>query len=288
MAESPPDFRNDPAVRTIGERNPSIKPTKPKEYDGNRDPMVIEAWIRSVNSFAALTHATNLKLFHFLSTAFIGSAAVWFNFVFGSPKKWAPYTWAMVKSGLRSHFTETNKDRKLRDQWAQCRQTTTVTEYVSRLQTLVLLLKIGDNDAVLDKFIRGLKPRTKIEVELKDPKDLEEAIRLADRYDTIVYQKASNSSYDPWAQSITRPRGQPKQEEDTRGEPMQLDALNPKRKSEPKKKAPQSSSPASGLVKLTPEERDRLHESGACFKCRKIGHMAKDCPTRTTKNSKSQ
>jgi hypothetical protein len=39
----------------------------------------------------------------------------------------------------------------------------------------------------LDKFIRGLKPKTRIEVELRDPKTCSEAYRLADRFDRIVY-----------------------------------------------------------------------------------------------------
>ncbi|KAF5329076.1 hypothetical protein D9758_018532 [Tetrapyrgos nigripes] len=33
------------------------------------------------------------------------------------------------------------------------------------------------------------------------------------------------------------------------------------------------------LPKLTPEERDRLHKLGACFACRKLGHMSNECPT---------
>ena len=40
---------------------------------------------------------------------------------------------------------------------------------------------------ILDKFIRGLKPKTKIEVELRGPKTPDEAYRLADRFHRIVY-----------------------------------------------------------------------------------------------------
>src|SRR5205814_4364918 len=46
---------------------------------------------------------------------------------------------------------------------------------------------------ILDKFIRGLKPKTRIEVELRDPKTPEEAYRLADRFDRIVYSAKSTT-----------------------------------------------------------------------------------------------
>jgi hypothetical protein len=40
---------------------------------------------------------------------------------------------------------------------------------------------------ILDKFIRGLKPKTRIEVELRDSQSTDEAYYLADRFDCIIY-----------------------------------------------------------------------------------------------------
>lgn len=34
------------------------------------------------------------------------------------------------------------------------------------------------------------------------------------------------------------------------------------------------------IQKLSPAERDKLRREGKCFKCRKSGHMARECPTR--------
>ena len=43
------------------------------------------------------------------------------------------------------------------------------------------------------------------------------------------------------------------------------------------------------LQKLTPEERAKLAKEGRCFRCRKQGHVSRDCPeknkTPTTQNS---
>jgi len=47
---------------------------------------------------------------------------------------------------------------------------------------------------ILEKFTRGLKSKTRIEVELREPKTLDKAYCLADCFDQIVYRIASNTS----------------------------------------------------------------------------------------------
>ena len=32
------------------------------------------------------------------------------------------------------------------------------------------------------------------------------------------------------------------------------------------------------ITKLSPSERDHLRKEGGCFHCRKLGHLARDCP----------
>ena len=152
-----------------------------------------------------------------------------------------------------------------------------------------------------------------------------EAVRLADRYDTIVYRQprfvprpqqsypedTRNEpirSFAPVQPSYPDTRGQamrpsfvpqqsrggsmspsfipqPQQsfQEDTRGESMQLDTLRMTRDD--------TSTPVQigafriktqSLKKLTGEERAHLRSINACFKCRKQGHLARDCPTKTS------
>jgi hypothetical protein len=81
---------------------------------------------------------------------------------------------------------------------------------------------------ILDKFIRGLKPKTRIEVELRDPKTSDEAYRLADRFDRIVYGIKSISfltqNYNRYS-STSNANGT----NADYGEPMQIDTLRPRR-----------------------------------------------------------
>ena len=46
---------------------------------------------------------------------------------------------------------------------------------------------------------------------------------------------------------------------------------------------------STGIKPLTEAEREQLRREGACFRCRKPGHLSKDCPTAVGKgNAKRQ
>jgi len=34
-------------------------------------------------------------------------------------------------------------------------------------------------------------------------------------------------------------------------------------------------------AQMTPDEKEKLLKSGSCFRCKKQGHMARQCPTKT-------
>src|SRR5208282_4258575 len=119
-----------------------------------------------------------------------GEAAAWFRFIYRNvdPKT---VTWEAVKTSVKAYFVPPNNTRRLRDEWAYLRQTTTVSDYYARLTQLAMQLGEVDEERLVDKFIRGLKPKTRTEVELRDPQTLEGASRIADRFDTIVYYRST-------------------------------------------------------------------------------------------------
>jgi predicted AAA+ superfamily ATPase len=130
---------------------------------------------------------------------------------------------------------------------------------------------------LIDRYIRGLKPQTRLELELKEPKSLNEAIKLADRFDQISFPKTKqypgfyeNHVRSPFATSRY----------ESGSEPMQLDALeiNAIRNGRPLRKPQQ-------FQKLSIEERVHLQKLGACFKCRQPGHMARQCPANGKQSS---
>ena len=125
-------------------------------------------------------------------------------------------------------------------------------------------LPTQQDSIMIYKFIRGLKSKTRMELELKDPQSLNEAFRLADRFDSIVYQQKFNNFVEkPFVKSTN-----PIQYEDSK--PMQLDAFQTM-------KAKVSKTTFKPLQPLSAEERTQLRSIGACFKCRQPGHMAREC-----------
>jgi hypothetical protein len=88
---------------------------------------------------------------------------------------------------MKEYFAPPNEDCRLQDEWANLRQFGTVFEYVSVLTALAMQIRGLSDSQILDKFIRGLKLKIRIEVELRDSQSTDEAYRLADRFDRIVY-----------------------------------------------------------------------------------------------------
>ena len=262
-----------------------LKPKQPEKYNGSRNFQQINNWVVSMDSYFAITEAAPPLVFHYLNTIFTGEAATWFRYTYSKTDP-STLTWDTVKNALRNYFIHPNHMRRLRDQWAEARQTGTVTEYHTYFAQIAMQLDHMSDEEFLDKFIRRLKPNTRTELEFRDPQNIVDAVKWADTYDTRYYRKKDNQRY--YGSFSTQPTY-----EDNRGEPMQIDVL---------RTANDTSTPIqidafrtkpqqSKLTKLSDEERIHLQSIGACFRCRKIGYMARECPSKvdnTSGNSKRQ
>jgi hypothetical protein len=172
---------------------------------------------------------------------------------------------------MRQYFAPPNEDRRLQDEWANLRQHGSVFEYVSILTALAMQINGLSQSQILDKFIRGLKPKTRIEVELRDPQTIEEAYRLADRFDRIVYG-AHNTTF-----LTQRTYNQPTSAYatvGTYGEPMQIDAL---RTIQPRTRVSNFNSPRQSVLASNDRQQQQLYEQRLCFNCQKPGHIAREC-----------
>ena len=142
------------------------------------------------------------------------------------------------------------------------------------------------DEEFLDKFIRGLKPNTRTELEFRDPQNIVDAVKWADTYDARYYRKKDNQRY--YGSFSTQSTY-----EDNGREPMQIDVLRTVNDTSTPVQidAFRTKPQQSKLTKLSDEERIHLRSIGACFRCRKIGHMARECPSKdnnTSGNSKRQ
>ena len=248
------------AVEDIENPSTGTRPRLPDKYHGQRDFLLLGNWIFSVDQYFILTDMPVHKQAPFVSTLLRDEALLWYRSTYEERDPSTPLTWQSLRDAMREYFAPPNEDRRLQDEWANLRQYGTVFEYVSVLTALAMRIPGLTPNHILDKFIRGLKPKTRIEVELRDPKTPDEAYRLADRFDRIVYGTKSTSfltqnynRYTPTSNTYTANTDY--------GEPMQIDTLRPRR---------------TGPKNF--QQRPRI--SGLCFTCGKPGHIAANCPTR--------
>lgn len=270
-----------PIAHHVGIGN--IKVHQPKRYDGSRDIITLGNWIFSVERYLHLTKILDEEKVLYVSTLLDGEALLWFRSHYET-LDYSSLSWVTIKNELKAYFAPPNLNRRLQDAWASLRQTGSVFEYVSKIQALAMQIDNLTSTQILDKFIRGLKPKTRLEVELRDPQTANEAFRLADRFDRIVYGNFHKETFLPNSNGFNK-------SEDRRGEPMQLDSLQHKTSFSNRKifanafarrKTYQSS-------QLSDKEYNTLRTSGACFNCKKFGHFSRECPdSRDLKSTNQQ
>lgn len=288
--QSTPDMHESP--RGI---RPKVKPIIPSKYSGNRNIAIIDSWISSVNAYFFLSNAQPPYIYYSLVTLLEGEAGVWFRFNYPESIA-ATLTWETVRHALRLYFTPVNYIRQLQDRYTTLRQSTSVNDYTMQFSEIVMQLAANHilipDSMLIHQYIHGLKPATRLQVEIENPSSLPEAMRIAGTYDTIRFAKKTMASR---YETTSRSPFYPSRYDDNRGEPMQLDNLELENSEDsnleinamkPKFSANKK------LNKLTIEERQHLRRLGACFKCRQPGHMVRECPTNmesavTSNNSKN-
>ena len=233
------------------------RPRQPDKYHGQRDFLLLGNWIFSVDQYFILTDTPAHKQGPFVSTLLRDEALLWYRSSYENWDPATPLTWDILRAAMRQYFAPPNEDRRLQDEWANLRQHGTVFEYVSVLTALAMRIPGLSQTQILDKFIRGLKPKTRIEVELRDPRTPDEAYRLADRFDRIVYG-TKNTSF--LTQNYNRYTPTSNASMDY-GDPMQIDTIRPRR--------------------IGRNDIQRLRTQGLCFICKKPGHITANCPKET-------
>src|SRR5947209_5538994 len=157
-----------------------------------------------------------------------------------------------------AEFKPVNFAKAARDKLAKLRQTGSVKAYTALFTSIILEIGQISEEEQFDRYVRGLKDRTRQEVELREVATLEEAMRIADRFDTILYHSTYKRSTSPARHQGASRSVQSSKNDNLGPTPMDLDAIK--------------------KVKLTDEERERLKKIRACFYCRQEGHMAIHCP----------
>jgi|JI7StandDraft_1071085.scaffolds.fasta_scaffold120524_2 hypothetical protein len=237
----------------------SLKLPTLDKYGGDKREDLL-AWLFQVNEQLSLLQISDEEYrIVYAGTALTGNAKTWYRSMRmeGSVK-----TWAEFQTSLKAHFYPVDPIKHARDQLHPLQQTGSVRDYTATFRQLTAIIGTMAEDEKLDRYVRGLKTRTRREVELKEPDSFDEACRLAEMIDISNERVFGGSNLN---RSTFLPRVQPRRHNGP--EPMDINALH-NQKEKPKFK------------KLTPEEKERRRREGLCLYCGSDRHQLDGCPLR--------
>ena len=247
------------------------KPPKPETFSASTPAADVELWIfQTERFFDAIGLVADAQKIELASTYLRGPALTWWRSIYEGDPAGRPATWPDFKEKLRAAFKPVNTAETARDRLATLKQMGPVRSYATLFRNTALEIPGITDDEKKDRFIRGLKFRTQEDVRMRAPDSFEQAVQLAERFDTLVHRNKFRDGGGPsrrpnYSSSYMGPAD------------MELGAIF-----RPDHKRPQQRSNGNykQLAKLTPELRQRLIKEGKCFFCREPGHMAQQCPRR--------
>jgi hypothetical protein len=260
---------------TQGSHTKDPKLPMPDKYDGSSQSGAVENFIFRCEQYFRGMRTPDDRKVYFAAGLLTQSAASWWRFTCMSHGgDDTLYEWDVFSAQLLTRFRAVNSSRHARDQLANLVQTGSVRAYATKMQELAMQIPdIGEGE-LKDRFIRGLKRRTQEAVVMREPCTFEEAVQLADRYDSLwgssnlFANQPRRTAAGQWTSTAKQPISTnpipSRYPAGTSSEPvpMEIDAL--RRRNSP----------------LTPTERARLVKLGGCFYCRQLGHMIAECPNK--------
>ena len=170
----------------------------------------------------------------------IGAARTWWRAQEASRSP--PTTWTTFKAAFLEAFQTLDAERIARDNMENLRQRTSVTDYAKQSSGLLLEIPHMHPADAIYQFVKCLKAKIRLHVDLQRPSTVNDALRLTQAADSALY-------YTRPTYPFNRPTPPPAY---MGPQPMQLGALTP----------------------LSPGERERLLRENKCFRCRQPGNRS--------------
>lgn len=222
---------------------------------------------------------------------FAPDVAFWYRTEYIPAPKPTPVTWEFFVQCLTDKYEPVPVGFTARTALKSIRQTGTIEEYNAAFNEVITLITDMSEADKVDKYIDGLKQALRVKVASTLTRTLLESMTVAVQLEAAwatTRERITPAGYN------RNNRGQPavaaaRNNDATNGPPMHLgrmslhDHKNDDDGDHEEKPAPSymlaAIQPQRGPIsKLTDAERARLSAIGGCFRCRKTGHMARDCP----------
>lgn len=222
---------------------------QPHRYNGEKDPTILSGWIAAVERYfkVASVDASEEMKFRY-GTLFLRDTAS--SFVGRYKREGREKDWSKFKTALKQEFMPANYEQYVIHRFFNIRQTRSVVQFNEEFYPLIdhLPPNFQNNEILVSKYIHALKEHVQIHVDVAEPKDIKQAMRIAE-----IYDGRFSGNYE----------GKKFRAPDYRREPMDIGALQ---------------APAVSNGRLTPELKRKLRRENRCFLCRRKGHRVNDCP----------
>ena len=262
-------------------RNPS-KAQKPSKYYGERDDILIEAWLEDFEEYFQVENTRENEQTGLAGSYCMGTAKIWYALFRKKTKRNTPsmsfIPWRIFREAFTEQFCDPNGTLRYRTEWTHIRQGNDemIKDFGQRIDMLAQYLEVPDEMA-MDQFLLGIDYDLAVKIRLHKPEDLKAAIATGDgiealdvNYNIKKKSKFKRNRYQSWMSSRTTSYSNAT--DDSRGTPMELDTMT-RRKS------------------VTSRPKTFM---GKCYNCGKFGHKKDKC-TRpksiqsvSSKNSVSQ
>ena len=178
-------------------------------------------------------------------------------------------TWRQFKEAFISRFTPIDPTETAREQLDKLVQTRSVYQYAQDFNTCMLELPEMHEADRVHSFIKGLKPAVRTHVKLQKPATLHDAVELAIKADSTVWQSSRNfSSTRAFGSNGSGSRGSNVQQQ--AATPMELGMADLDAMQQTSGNFPQQQ-------RTSQRQPQRQKPVAKCFYCGKPGHLKRQC-----------